>query len=127
MAVIGPGFFVTAVGLALVVFGALHTAQVMLSRHEPEAADAEDGALVVPFRAGAFLTALASVAAPVLMMRVLGFPLTAALVFAGVARAFGSRRLLLDLLIGAAVSISSWFLFGWLGVNLGAFLPLLKA
>jgi putative tricarboxylic transport membrane protein len=126
MAVIGPGLFVTAVGAALVLFGVAYTVQVMTSRAEIPTADAEDGAVVVPFRPGAFALALAAVAAPYLIMKVVGFPITATLVFAGVARAFGSRRLLLDLAIGAVVAVVSWFAFTWLGVNLGSALPLLK-
>jgi putative tricarboxylic transport membrane protein len=54
-----------------------------------------------------------------------GFPLTAALIFAAVAHAFGSRRTLFDLVVGAALSSTSWLVFSWLGVDLGGFLPLL--
>jgi putative tricarboxylic transport membrane protein len=48
-----------------------------------------------------------------------GFIVTAALVFALTTRAFGSRRILLDLAIGLFIAGLAWFGFSFLGVNLG--------
>jgi putative tricarboxylic transport membrane protein len=90
------------------------------------AAPAEDGAEKTPFQAVPFVTALVAVASPMLLMTSVGFPLTAALIFAAVTRAFGSRRILFDLAVGAVLSSTSWFVFRWLGVELGSFLPLLR-
>ena len=70
--------------------------------------------------------AIASLAAPLVLMQAAGFPVTAAVVFAGVARAFGSRRPVVDILTGAVLGAVAWFFFNWLGVNLGPFLPLLS-
>lgn len=124
IAVIGPGVFVTLIGLGLVACGATLVFQMVRSA-DGMAAPAEDGAETVPFRPAPFVVALIAIAAPIVLMTRVGFPLTAALVFAGVTYAFGSRRPVMDLLIGAALSVTSWFLFHWLGVDLGGFFPLL--
>jgi putative tricarboxylic transport membrane protein len=58
-------------------------------------------------------------------MQLLGFPITAAICFAFITHAFGSRRTALDLAIGAIVSTVSWWSFSKLGINLGHFLPLI--
>jgi putative tricarboxylic transport membrane protein len=60
---------------------------------------------------------------PSLMMEPLGLPLTASVCFMLVARALGSRRVLLDLLSGFVLGSACWFLFGRLGLQLGGFLP----
>jgi putative tricarboxylic transport membrane protein len=56
-------------------------------------------------------------------MQPLGFPLTAMASFAMVTRAFGSRRVLLDCVIGLFLGIVCWLGFSRLGVNLGQALP----
>lgn len=122
---VGPGIFVTMIGIALIVCGVVLVFQMSLSVNVP-AALAEDGAEKTPFQAVPFLTALVAVASPTLLMTSVGFPLTAALIFAAVTHAFGSRRILFDLAVGAVLSSTSWFLFRWLGVELGSFLPLLR-
>jgi putative tricarboxylic transport membrane protein len=121
---IGPGVFVTLIGIGLVLCGATLVFQMVLSADGP-APPPEDGAEIAPFRPGAFAVALLAVAAPLVLMKQVGFPVTAAIVFAGVTYAFGSRRVVKDFLIGAVLSVVSWFLFHWLGVDLGGFLPLL--
>jgi putative tricarboxylic transport membrane protein len=123
-AAIGPGMFVTAIGVALIFLGVLLTFQI--ARGEEFAPqDAEDAMANAPADTAAFLTAVAAAALPLLTMRQLGFPITATLCFTLVARAFGSRRVLLDLAIGAVLSIAAYFSFAALGVTLGGFFPLL--
>ena len=122
---VGPGIFVTLIGVALIVCGVVLVFQMSRSVNVP-AAPAEDEAERTPFQAIPFLTALVAVASPMLLMTSVGFPLTAALIFAAVTRAFGSRRILFDLAVGAVLSSTSWFVFRWLGVELGSFLPLLR-
>ena len=62
---------------------------------------------------------------PVFVIRPLGFPVAAALAFALTARAFGSRRLLLDLGVGLLLGVACWLLFSrLLGLSLPGF-PLL--
>ena len=122
---VGPGIFVTLIGVALIVCGVVLVVQ--LSRAvDDRAALAEDGEEKTPFQAVPFVTALVAVASPTLLMTSIGFPLTAALIFAAVTHAFGSRRILFDLAVGAVLSSTSWFVFRWLGVELGSFLPLLR-
>jgi putative tricarboxylic transport membrane protein len=121
---IGPGVFVTLIGIGLVVCGVVLVFQMVRSANDL-AAPAEDGAAKTQFQTIPFVTALVAVALPILLMTSIGFPLTAALIFAAVAHAFGSRRTLFDLVVGAVLSCTSWLLFSWLGVDLGGFLPLL--
>lgn len=123
-AAIGPGLFVTAIGAGLVVLGAVLTLQI--ARGEQFAPqDSEDAMSDAPADWRALAMAVAAAALPLLTIRQLGFPLTATLVFALVARAFGSRRPVLDLAIGLAISLLAYFGFIRLGVSLGGFLPLL--
>jgi putative tricarboxylic transport membrane protein len=121
---IGPGVFVTLIGIGLIVCGVVLVFQMVRSANDL-AAPAEDGAAKTPFQAIPFVTALVAVALPILLMTSIGFPLTATLIFAAVAHAFGSRRTLFDLVVGAVLSGTSWLVFRWLGVDLGGFLPLL--
>ncbi|GAB4064128.1 tripartite tricarboxylate transporter TctB family protein [Ancylobacter sonchi] len=126
---VGPGLFVTIIGIALVVLGVALGVQVArgVAFTSPEGEDAygevddEDRT-----HRGPLLLAIASLAAPLVLMQAAGFPVTAAVVFAGVARAFGSRRPVVDILTGAVLGAVAWFFFNWLGVNLGPFLPLLS-
>ncbi len=122
---VGPGIFVTLIGVALIVCGVVLVFQMSRAVNVP-AAPTEDGAEKTPFQAVPFVTALVAVASPMWLMTSVGFPLTAALIFAAVTRAFGSRRILFDLAVGALLSSTSWFVFRWLGVELGSFLPLLR-
>jgi putative tricarboxylic transport membrane protein len=75
----------------------------------------------------ALLWAAAAVLVPLFSMRPLGFPLTAMLAFALVTRAFGSRRLVFDCLLGLVLGTVCWFGFTRLGVSLGSILPLAGA
>ena len=121
---VGPGLFVLLIGVALVFLGILLVVQI--ARGEQFAAqEAEDAMADAPADKPALLTAVAAAAVPLLTMRHLGFPLTAALSFALVARAFGSPRLLVDLLIGFGLGTLAYLGFAQLGVTLGGFLPLL--
>jgi putative tricarboxylic transport membrane protein len=58
----------------------------------------------------------------VFLVRPLGFPVVAAVTFALVARAFGSRRLAFDLALGLGLGIACWLLFSrFLGLALSGF------
>ncbi len=122
-AAIGPGMFVSVVGLGLIVLGILLLIQI--ARGEVfESEGAENTAPGLPMDKRAFFTALVAVLLPALAMETLGLPVTAMLSFMLVARAFGSRRLVSDLLVGFALGGLCWWLFGWLGLQLGGFFPL---
>jgi putative tricarboxylic transport membrane protein len=119
---IGPGVFPALIGAGLVVLGVLLLVQI--GRGEQFAPqESEDALADAPPSWPALLTALVAVVIPVVAMRRLGFPVTAGLVFATVARAFGSRRLLLDLALGLVLGFVCWYGFSALGVTLGAPLP----
>ena len=121
----GPEIMVGAVGAGLVVLGVLLLVQIARGEtfrpQEEENADAD-----APPSRRAFLLSLAGVALPLATIRWLGFPLTAAIGFTLVTHAFGSQRTLFDLAVGAAVGVGAWFMFSWLGIDLGPFLPLIR-
>lgn len=125
-AVVGPGLFVTLVGAGLVLLGVLLLAQIARGeRFEPQEAEDADARRSADWRA--LGTTLVAAAVPLVTIRRLGFAATASLVFAIVARAFGSRRLLVDLVIGLVIGTLAWFLFSrLLGVELPGFLPGLR-
>lgn len=121
---IGPGLFVTLIGASLVVLGGLLLVQIAQGE-KFSSQETEDASSDAPADRRALLMAGAAAALPLITMRHLGFPLTAMLSFALVARAFGSERLIVDLVIGLALSLIAYFAFARLGVTLGGFLPLL--
>lgn len=119
---IGPGLFGTILGIVLVVLGIALAVEIARgATFQPS--ECEDAEADGPMKIGPFLTAVAATAAPLMLMEPLGFPVTAAVVFAGVARAFGSARPVLDLVTGAVLGALAWVFFAWLGVNLGPFFP----
>jgi putative tricarboxylic transport membrane protein len=124
-AAIGPGLFVTAIGIVLIALGGFLLAQIAQGE-EFKPQDAEDAMADAPADRVALLTAIAAAGLPLLTMRQLGFPITGTLSFMLVARAFGSRRVLVDLAVGAVLSIVAYFGFTRLGVGLGGVLPLLR-
>lgn len=122
-AAVGPGMFVTGVGLVLIGLGVLLLIQIARGEvFEPD--EAENAVPGQAMDKRAFVTALLGAIVPVLTIANLGLPLTAMLSFMLVARAFGSRRLVSDLVIGFVLGSLCWLLFGWLGLQLGGFLPL---
>ena len=121
---IGPGLFVNLAGLGLVILGILLTIQI--ARGEKfEAQDTENAAGDTPMNKRAFLTASLGCLMPALTISLLGLPLTAMLSFTLIARAFGSHKLLLDLISGLLLGTLSWLLFSYLGLQLGEFFPLI--
>jgi putative tricarboxylic transport membrane protein len=123
-AVIGPALFPALIGAGLVILGGLLIVAVARGeRFEPQETEDAD-ATRAPSRM-AFWTTLAAGLLPVVVIRPLGFPVAAALTFALTARAFGSRRLALDLGVGFLLGAACWFLFArLLGLSLPGFPPL---
>jgi putative tricarboxylic transport membrane protein len=119
---IGPGFFVSLVGVALIVLGALLTLQI--HRGETfEAQQGEDTDADAEASWPALGMTVAAAALPLLAIDMIGFPATATLMFLLVSRAFGSRRYLLNAVLGIAFSLICWFGFSALGVQLGGLFP----
>ena len=123
-AVVGPGFFPAAIGAGLVVLGLLLLVAIARGeRFEPQ--EAEDADLSRPPSRASFWMATAAGVVPIFVIRPLGFPIAAAFAFALTARAFGSRRLLVDLAVGLALGLACWVLFSrLLGLSLPGFPPL---
>lgn len=122
-AVIGPGMFPMLVAGGLLLLGVLLLVQIARGeRFAPQ--EAEDVDADAPVSRRGFWTSVAAAVTPILTMRPLGFPITAALVFALVARAFGSATLARDLLMGLAIGVLCWYGFALLGIGL-PLLPLL--
>lgn len=120
---IGPGMFGLVIGLGLMALGIMLLVQI--ARGEVFAPqDAENAEAGRSMDRRAFCTALLAAVLPTLTMEPLGLPVTAMLSFMLVARAFGSRHIVFDLTAGFGLGTISWFLFGWLGLQLGGFLPL---
>ncbi|VCU71223.1 Tripartite tricarboxylate transporter TctB family protein [Pigmentiphaga humi] len=121
-AALGPGFFVSVIGGALIVLGLVLLFQIArgedFTPQEAENVEADAGA-----SRPALLWAAAGAALPLLTMQPLGFPLTAMGSFALVTRAFGSRRLVFDCAIGLVLGLVCWFGFSKLGVGLGGLFP----
>jgi putative tricarboxylic transport membrane protein len=102
--------YIVAAGLALTGLALLVAAFVRRSPSEEQAFD------LVPI----VLIVLALVV-PTVFIRMLGWIPVAAIVFALGARAFGSRRLALDLALGLAFGAGTFLLFNYaLGLNLPA-------
>ncbi|RTZ41533.1 tripartite tricarboxylate transporter TctB family protein [Candidimonas sp. SYP-B2681] len=122
-AAVGPGMFVAVVGLALIGLGVLLLVQIARGEvFEPE--EAENAVPGQSMDKRAFFTALLAAIVPALTIETLGLPVTAMLSFMLVARAFGSKRLVFDLVVGFVLASICWFIFGWLGLQLGGFFPL---
>ncbi|MCC2687273.1 MAG: tripartite tricarboxylate transporter TctB family protein [Rhizobiaceae bacterium] len=119
---IGPGFFVSLVGAALIALGALLTWQIH-NGETFEAQNSEDVDADAQASWPALGFTVAATVLPMLAIDVLGFPATATLMFLLVSRAFGSRRYLLNAVIGIAFSVICWLGFSALGVQLGGLLP----
>jgi putative tricarboxylic transport membrane protein len=115
---IGPGLYLTIAGIGLMVLGVLLGFQIARGATF-NSQDSEDAMADAPAHWPSFFTAVAGAAVPLYTMQRFGFVLTAALMFALITRAFGSRKLLLDIAIGAAVAAVSWYGFRLLGVDLG--------
>jgi putative tricarboxylic transport membrane protein len=115
--------FVAVVGLGLMGLGVLLLIQIARGEvFEPE--EAENAVPGQAMDKRAFFTALLGAIVPALTIETLGLPVAAMLAFMLVARAFGSRRIIMDLVVGFVLAALCWFMFGFLGLQLGGFFPL---
>ncbi|HEY5816995.1 MAG TPA: tripartite tricarboxylate transporter TctB family protein [Mesorhizobium sp.] len=119
---LGPGAFVLIVGAALVLLGLILLWQIARGeRFEPE--DTEDALADAPVSYPALASVGLAVFLPALIMPYLGFPITGMISFMLIAWALGSKKVPMNLAIGAVLSAFAWYGFTNLGVQLGAFFP----
>jgi putative tricarboxylic transport membrane protein len=107
---VGPRVFPYLIGAGMLVLAVLLA--VATARGDvPEAEAGEDIDLTTPpdWITVGKLTAILVLA--LLVVNLLGWAITGALLFAGSAWALGSRTLLRDLIAGGVLSVSSWYFF----------------
>lgn len=110
-AAIGPRLFPFLIATGLIVVGAL----VLWQGLKGEIAHAGGFELDLP----AMATAALGLVVQMLLLERLGWILSATILFVAVARAFGSRRLLVDLALGLVLAGFSFVVFNYgLGLNL---------
>lgn len=115
---VGPKAVPIVVGVALLVVAAL-LARDVLRGGRGEAEGGEDVDLTVPADMRTVLLLSAAFLANAALIGVVGFPVSGAILFWGAAYALGSRNLVRDPLIAAAMSIITFVLFNnLLGVPL---------
>lgn len=115
---VGPRLFPYVIGGAMVLLAAL-LALATARGDVPQAEEGEDVDLTTPPDWVTVGQLVAILVLNLLLVNVLGWAVTGALLFAGSAWALGSRTLLRDLIVGIVLSVGSWyFFFSGLGVPL---------
>lgn len=107
---VGPRVFPYVVGGAMIVLAvllAVATARGDVAQGE----EGEDIDLTTPIDWLTVGKLVGILVLNLLLVNVLGWAITGALLFAGCAWALGSRTLLRDLIVGAVLSVSSWYFF----------------
>lgn len=95
---LGPRLFPSIVAIGLILLGVLTIASALAGSQDTAPADGP-----VENDWPAFLTAMAGPVLFLLTVETLGFAVAAALLFASVSRAFGSRRPAIDLALGLVI------------------------
>ena len=116
---LGPRLFPMIVAIALVVLGVLTILAALFGSREGTTAEGEPHAPENDWPS--FLTALSGPVLFLITVEFLGFAVATALLFAAVARAFGSRRPILDLGIGILIGLIILVVFSY---GLGLMLPM---
>lgn len=107
---VGPRVFPYAIGTFMVVLAVLLA--VATARGDvPQAEEGEDVDLTTPPDWLTVAKLVAILVLNILLVNVLGWAITGALLFAGCAWALGSRTLLRDLIVGAVMAVASWYFF----------------
>lgn len=115
---IGPRVFPYVIGTLMVLLAVLLA--VATARGDvPQAEEGEDVDLTTPPDWTTVGKLVAILVLNILLVNVLGWAITGALLFAGCAWALGSRTLVRDLVVGVVLSVASWYFFySGLGVPL---------
>jgi len=107
---VGPRVFPYVVGAAMIVLAVL----LALATARGDVAEGEEGEDIDLTSPPDWLTVgklVGILLLNMLLVNVLGWAITGALLFAGCAWALGSRTLLRDLIVGAVLSVASWYFF----------------
>jgi putative tricarboxylic transport membrane protein len=116
---IGPRVFPYLVGGGMCVLAVL----LGIATARGDVAQGEEGEDVDLTSPADWVTVLKLVGILVLnlvLVNLVGWAITGALLFAGAAWALGSKSLVGDLIVGAVMSVASWYFFWYLGVPLPA-------
>ena len=116
---IGPRVFPYVIGVGtciIAVLLAVATARGDVAQGE----EGEDVDLTSPADWTTVLKLVGILVLNLLLVNVIGWAITGALLFAGAAWALGSKSLVGDLIVGAVMSVASWYFFWYLGVPLPA-------
>jgi putative tricarboxylic transport membrane protein len=115
---VGPRVFPYVIGTAMIGLAVL-LAVATARGHVPQAEEGEDVDLTTPADWLTVGKLVAILVLNILLVDLLGWAVTGALLFAGCAWALGSRTLLRDVLVGTVMSVASWYFFySGLGVQL---------
>lgn len=107
---IGPRVFPYVIGAAMLVLAVLLA--IATSRGDvPQAEEGEDVDLTTPPDWLTVAKLVAILVLNLLLVNVLGWAITGALLFAGCAWALGSRTLVRDVIVGAVLAVGSWYFF----------------
>ena len=107
---VGPRVFPYFVGAAMIVLAVL----LAVATARGDVAEGEEGEDIDLTTPPDWLTVgklLGILILNLLLVDLLGWPITGALLFAGCAWALGSRTLVRDVLVGAVLSVASWYFF----------------
>ena len=114
---VGPRIFPYFIGTGMVVLGILLA--VATARGDlPQAEEGEDVDLTTPADWVTVGKLVAVLVLNLLLVNLLGWAVTGALLFVGAAWSLGSRTPVRDVLVGAVLSVGSWYFFYALGVPL---------
>jgi putative tricarboxylic transport membrane protein len=107
---VGPRVFPYVIGSVMLLLAVLLA--VATSRGDvPQAEEGEDVDLTSPPDWLTVAKLVAILVLNLLLVNVLGWAITGALLFAGCAWALGSRTLVRDVLVGAVLAVGSWYFF----------------
>ena len=114
---VGPRVFPYVVGGAMIVLAVLLA--VATARGDvAEGEEGEDVDLTTPIDWPTVGKLIGILVLNLLLVNILGWAITGALLFAGAAWSLGSRTPLRDVLVGAVLAVGSWYFFYALGVPL---------
>lgn len=107
---VGPRAFPYVIGSVLVLLGVL-LAVATARGDRPQAEEGEDVDLTQPADWTTLAKLVAVLVFTIITISTLGWAVVGAILFTGAAWALGSRTLVRDILVGTALSVTSWYAF----------------